>query len=450
MQTLVDRLRDAIRPTLTRGEDRAGLEKQAVSPCHVASGVGVAADVLGGEWCTLRGQTFLTVERYYSGGHRHGGMSILDALPPDSGVWSGLPLLVGRSPAVQMAPDGSRRLLFIDLETTGLAGGAGTYAFLVGLAWFEGSGLRVRQFFLSSFGAERAVLEAVAACVADAAAIVTFNGRSFDVPLIDTRFALHRLPTPFATVPHVDMLHPARRFWRQFDASRDVAGDNESVKGGGGCRLTDLERSVCGHERDDDVPGFEIPSRYFHYVRSGDARPLEGVLEHNRVDLISLALLTARAAQLLEDGPAEASTAREALGMGLVYESAGRMLEARAAFARAAGLDASAPDADVVTRAEALRAFAALARRERRFDDAACAWQQALDLADCPPQIARDAAEALAVHHEHRARDLDSARRFAVLSMQYRTTAVRVKATRHRLARLEKKLGRESSADALF
>src|SRR3954466_6994962 len=121
------------------------------------------------------------------------------------------------------------------------------------------------------------------------------------------------------------MLHPARRLWR----TEDAVGDGE-----GSCRLSALERTLCGHDRDGDVPGFEIPSRYFHYVRTGDARPLEAVLEHNRLDLLSLACLAARAAQLLEDGPDAAATAREALGLAQLYERGGMVGEAVESYRR--------------------------------------------------------------------------------------------------------------------
>src|SRR5205085_7085071 len=107
-----------------------------------------------------------------------------------------------------------------------------------------------------------------------------------------------------------------------------------------GVRLTTVERTLCGHRRDGDVPGFEIPARYFHFVRTGEARQLEAVLEHNRLDLISLAVLTSRAAQLLEDGPVSSRAARGARGLGQIYARAGLPDEARAAFTRATGLAA--------------------------------------------------------------------------------------------------------------
>lgn len=390
-----------------------------------------AADILDGEWRELRGHQFLVIDRTFSPGHRHGDVVVADTLPPDDGSWPGFRLL---NTAPSSAPhDG--RMLFVDLETTGLAGGAGTYAFLVGCAWYQDSGLRVRQFFLSDFGAERVLLEAVAEVAAQYGAVVTFNGKSFDLPLIETRFLMHRLQTPFAGIPHVDMLHPARRLWRQDEGSEP------------GCRLAALEQTLCGFVREGDVPGFEIPDRYFRYVRTGDARPLAGVLEHNRLDLLSLALLTARAAQLVEDGPPAVRTAREAVGLGRLYQLGGRVDEARRCFALACGLDESAPGVPLPAggdgaelRADALSSFARLSRRARFFDDAAAAWACLLTLPGCPDAILREAAEALAVHHEHRRRDPLSARGFALQSLQLPLSASRREALHHRVARLDRKL----------
>jgi len=331
------------------------------------------------------------------------------------------------------------RLLFVDLETTGLAGGAGTYAFLVGCGWFEGATFRVRQFFLSSYAAERGLLEDVADMIDASGALVTYNGKTFDVPLIDTRFLFHRLVARHSGLPHLDMLHPARRLWRSQGRAHFSIGARERQAP---CRLTLVEQAVLGHVREGDVPGSEVPSRYFHYVRTGDASPLDGVLEHNRLDLLALAMLTAKAAQLLEEGAAGARTPREALGLGRLYERGGMTGEARACFARAAGADLTvgAP-VDSLTVAEALRAYGLLCRRERRYADAADAWRRILALHGCPAHIAQEAAEALAVHHEHRIRDLRAARRFAMHALEFRASTTRVQAMQRRLARIDRKLG---------
>jgi uncharacterized protein YprB with RNaseH-like and TPR domain len=391
------------------------------------------ADTLGGEWCELRGERFLVIDRKYPPGHRHGHVAVADTLPPENGWWSRLPLL--NNPTTSVPRPG--RMLFVDLETTGLAGGAGTYAFLVGCAWYQDGSLRTRQFFLSNFAAERVLLEAVADIADTSGVVVTYNGKSFDLPLIETRFLLHRLETPFAGVPHVDMLHPARRLWRPAeDEDEENVGRPLTGRQSGACRLSTLEQTLCGHTREGDVPGFEIPSRYFHFVRTGDARGLAAVMEHNRLDLLSLAMLAAHASQLLDDGPAAARTSREALGMGGLYERAAMGVEARASYLRAA----EHRDTDTSTSADAWRAYAVLSRRERRFEDAANGWRRILELPRCSPAIVREASEALAVHHEHRLRDLQAARSFARQSLTLQATPSRRQATQHRLARLDRKL----------
>jgi hypothetical protein len=400
---LTERLRSVVRP---------GGPAAHGNPCPPDPAS--TADVLGGEWRHWQGHRFLVIDRRYPPGHRHGRLAVADTAPDARGAWPSLSVL-------DAAAADRRPVLFMDLETTGLSGGAGTYAFLVGCGWFEGAAFRVRQFLLTAYAAERGLLEAVRETAAGVGAIATYNGKTFDLPVIDTRCGLHRMPALFDGLPHVDVLHPARHLWRE------GAADS--------CRLAAVEAAVLGHVRDDDVPGFEIPSRYFHYVRSGDARPLGAVLEHNRLDLLSLAMLTARLARLLEEGAAAAADAREALGLGRLYRRAGRLAAARACFARAAGADA-----DAVTRAEALHAYAVLCRRAREHDEAAGAWRRLLELPACSPRAAWDAREALAVHCEHRLRDLRAARELAVASLQSAASAVRARATRHRVARLDRKL----------
>ena len=460
MPSLKDRLRDVVKPGPRVSADEAVApnddvrESWSSEPDDDVRGRGSfdsphdrtshdPAEVLGGAWQETAGHRYVVVERRYPPGHRHGDVTVADGLPPSAGAWPALDLLA-RTPC----RDG---LLFIDLETTGLAGGAGTYAFLVGCAWFDGGSFRVRQYLMSNPMVEKSMLAAIAELAGAAGTVVTYNGKTFDLPLIETRYLFHRLETPFAGLPHVDMLHPARRLWRGHGA--DGADDAATMFDAGGCRLSTLERVLCGFEREGDVPGFEIPNRYFRYVRTGDARPLEGVLEHNRLDLLSLALLTARAAQLVEEGPPAVRTAREAVGLGRLYQLAGRVDEARRCFSLACGIDANEPsvllppggDGDQL-RAEALSSFARLSRRARCFDDAAAAWASLLMLSGCAPALLREATEALAVHHEHRRRDPLSARGFALQSLQLPLTASRREALHHRVARLERKLAAPAPA----
>ena len=414
MSSLADRLRGVLGPPKggpydpdrrADDDDRRGRLQSAHTD---------AAEILGGEWCESRGRKFLVIDRKFAPGYRHGRMCVADCLPP----WPRFELLANaQGRPGPSGPGETGKLLFLDLETTGIAGGAGTYAFLVGCGWFDGGTFRLRQFFLADFAAERALLESVMQLAGDVSCVVTYNGKTFDLPLMETRFALQRMETPFAEVAHVDLLHPARRMWREDDVE---------------CRLTYLEQALCGHERERDVPGFEIPSRYFHYVRSGDARPLQAVLEHNRLDIVSLAMLTARASQLLDEGPSAATTPREAFGMGCLYERAGLLEEALASFRRARTV-------------EGVRASAVLLRRLRRYEEAAAAWRELLASRNCPPGCVREATEALAVHHEHRVRDLDAARTFALQALRLRGTPARQQAVQYRLARLDRKLASHAS-----
>src|SRR5262249_30837505 len=178
--------------------------------------------------------------------------------------------------------------VFLDTETTGLSGGTGTYVFLVGLAtWSTARTLTVTQYFLGDLGAEAAFLHAVEAAVSPARELVTFNGRTFDLPLLETRYLLARSRWWGADLPHQDVYPVARALWRERAAD---------------CRLSTLEGTLLGLDRGDDLPGALVPQVYFRYLRSGDTGSLPRVFRHNRWDLVALAGLHARVAALLE-GP---------------------------------------------------------------------------------------------------------------------------------------------------
>jgi tetratricopeptide (TPR) repeat protein len=322
--------------------------------------------------------------------------------------------------------------VFFDLETTGLSGGAGTVAFLAGCGTFDAGAFRTRQFFLQGFAAERALLHAVAEVLGDAAFLVTYNGRTFDMPVMEMRWLFHRM-MPLDAVPHVDMLPPARRLWREA-----VDGPDRS------CRLVALEEALLGFIRVDDVPGWEIPYRYFEYVRKGDPAPLEPVLRHNRLDLVSLALLTARAQRLVREGHTAGRDARECVALGRLYTRAGRVAQARASFEAAA--DHAIGDRS--SREDGLRELALLCRRQRQYADAARAWNRLLSLGHGRSPRGREAVAALAVHHEHRDRDLESARRYALRALQSEADPTKREAVRHRLARIERKLGQRPNETA--
>jgi uncharacterized protein len=292
---------------------------------------------------------------------------------------------------------------------------------------------------MTDYAGEHQMLHAVSAELGRAGTLVTFNGKSFDAPMLETRYLFHRLQSPCVARPHVDLLHLARRFWGQ---------DSEE-----GSSLSVLERQVLGVQRTGDVPGFEIPARYFQFIRSGEARPLISILNHNRMDLLSLAGLTARVFHLVQAGPHEAQHPREALALGRVYRNAGLDERAEQAFERAVALSGPGgvrpPVGGFVAprtigllrqRLEALRALAMGARRQRRYEAAAARWREVLDVPGCPGHLAREATRALAIHHEHRAHDLTTAKVFALKGLELEAEAAWGDAARHRLARIERKI----------
>jgi uncharacterized protein YprB with RNaseH-like and TPR domain len=321
------------------------------------------AELLGGRPLENAYGAVLTVDRRYEADRWHGEEQIGDCEIED---FDALRTLDPRFRST-WNPSGSREPgagsqsvspLFFDLETTGLSGGAGTVAFLVGCAWFDCGALQVRQFVLTSLAAERALLEALRAQIDAAPFVASYNGRTFDAPLMDVRWAFHRLASPFETKPHFDMLPPARRLWKH--RGERPGGSLQQFGERTGCSLMAFERQLLRFNRVGDVPGMEIPSRYFHFLRTGDASGLECVLEHNRLDLVSLAVLTARAARLVRGGHAACADAREALALGRIYEQTSGLFDARACYTRAAD------EGDRATRADALARLAVSFRKERR------------------------------------------------------------------------------------
>jgi hypothetical protein len=180
-----------------------------------------------------------------------------------------------------------RRAVYLDTETTGLSGGAGTVAFLVGLGWWDDEGYVLEQLLVRALGEEAPMLARVSERLAGASMIVTFNGKSFDMPLLRTRFVMARMDSP-VTPPHLDLLHVARRVHRE--------------RAGLGCRLVTIERDVLGFVRHDDVESGDVSACYLHFLRTGDARALLGVIEHNAWDVVAMAALVGLYGQPLEGG----------------------------------------------------------------------------------------------------------------------------------------------------
>jgi uncharacterized protein YprB with RNaseH-like and TPR domain len=425
-------LRSRLRAIVQEDRSRAASADAAGTPVreltYVPDGAGPSLDldaaalILGGEAHRTRSSGFVSIDTVHEA-HDHHGRRRLESyvIPPDA------PIRLF-DPRVRAESGWASRIVFFDIETTGLAGGAGTVAFLAGCGWFEDDGFRVRQFFLAGPAGESAMLDALGAVFDRATLLVTYNGRAFDVPTMDTRWAFHRRDSPAAELPHFDMLPPARRLWGGPRGARDASS----------CTLTSLERSVLGFHRLRDVAGFEIPARYFQFLRTGHPAVVAGVLEHNRHDVISLAALASHALQLAADGPDACREPCEQAGLGRLYERAGDA--ARAAYA----YELAARHADGELRAHVLARLAVLLRRAERHAEAAAAWEDVFESTwsrhgvDSP--LGWRAAEALAIHHEHRVRDLERARRYA--EALERTSRGRIAdGARYRLNRLRRKMG---------
>lgn len=425
MRDLGSRLREIVRRDHGGPASSPAREHTYVSETSGAAlAPDIAAAALGGVPDPKHPQC-IVIDRVWDDGHWHGRRQVGRFAPARD--WP----LATVEPRLKTLPAWAERVIFFDLETTGLSGGAGTLPFLAGLGWFEDGAFRVRQFFLAAASAERAMLDVIGRLFDDATLLVTFNGRSFDVPLMGMRWAFHRADDAASEMPHLDMLHVSRRLWGRREQADAV--DRAS------CTLSALEQTVLGFHRLGDVPGFEIPVRYFHFLRTGDASAIQGVLEHNRHDLLSLAGVMWRALALVQDGPSACRDEAEQMGLGRIYERAGdddRAIESFRSAARAA-------DRDV--RAHSLARLALLLGRKRRYAEAADAWRDLWDLSRAwpgmPPALSRRAAEALAVHHEHRVRDLPVARNYALeLNVHAQADGRRRENAAHRLNRIDKKL----------
>ncbi|MDR3355323.1 MAG: ribonuclease H-like domain-containing protein [Synergistaceae bacterium] len=198
------------------------------------------------------------------------------------------------------------KTVFLDLETTGLTGGTGIYAFLCGIGRVVGDEFRVMELFLEGPGKEASFLDAIGSAIPPGSCLVTFNGAAFDIPLLQTRHVLARSEPSWSGMPHVDMLHHARRLYRGYLDS---------------CSLSSLERNVLRVNRgSQDIPGSQIPLFYAQYLRSGDASRLRGVFYHNELDIVSLASLYCRIAHVLDGNSANG---RELLRAGDIWCSRG-------------------------------------------------------------------------------------------------------------------------------
>jgi uncharacterized protein YprB with RNaseH-like and TPR domain len=316
--------------------------------------VPVAPGVLSARPVETPHGTVYVREELLAADHRHGRVEVRGALAARGAEVAALALDEGLR-GVDL-----RGMLLLDTETTGLAGGTGTLPFVVGLGWFEGERLRIAQLLLKRPGEEGPMLRFIAERLAQASCVVTYNGKTFDWPLLKSRFVMNRQRVPDAP-PHLDLLHCARRVFRHRP---------------GGARLVQLEEDVLGHRRVGDIPGAEIPELYFRYLRTGQGGLLEPVLTHNAHDMVLLAAMLGELAR--QYGQSRAEDPRDGLGFASVAARAGET-ERALAFAQAAAMAGEGP-----LRAEALALAAEVWRRQGQVQSAVEALQRAVRLAPAP------------------------------------------------------------------
>jgi len=401
---------------------RLGLGKgpAALKPVEQRRPAQKVENLLPGRLLSVQDKTCFVTEQRFPLAHSH-GIRPLGAL-----------LDLSTQAAARMAQDSSlaqlsfRQLLFLDTETTGLSGGAGTIAFLVGIGYFDDSCFTVRQYFLRSPGDEPAMLADLAEQFAHRPGVVSFNGRSFDLPLLESRYILNRRPPPFLDAPHLDLLHPARRLWRD---SLDS------------CRLIALEEQVLGVRRDQtDVPGGVIPLIYRDYLRTGNAIEMPRIFYHNQVDVLSMVTLTTQLGRVFERPDAELERGQEWFSLARWYEALDLAAEAETAYRRA--IQSDLPQAAFQV---ALFRLGRLLKRAGRREATAVVWRQlaAVEMDDTQGHI------ELAKYNEWHTGDLEQAADWTrrALALVARWPQGLQKLARpeldHRLARLERKLGRD-------
>lgn len=367
-----------------------------------------------GREVTTAAGTHWEIEKLWPAHFRHGAADVgaLSELPQDL-----LEALVNE-PGVNVPVT---RWAFLDTETSGLSGGSGAFAFLVGVGAITAHGFELKQFFMRDHGEEPSLLTALSEHLSRFDLLVTYNGRAFDQPLLETRYRLSRIREPFPRLLHVDLLYSARRLWRLALES---------------CRLQELEQRILGVERHGDVAGGLIPNLYFQYLHSSDFRPLAPVISHNAIDILSLACLTAIVPTAFRD-PSRLTNGAEMVALARYFRNEGRLDEALALMR-----EALKRKLDEALLWETLWQAADLERKLCRHEAAVALWSE-LSTARNPRQA--EALERLAIHYERREKNPAMALEMTLAALAIAPT----ESLQNRADRLNKKAGGPKSGRLL-
>lgn len=339
------------------------------------------------------------MERHYPGHRQHGSA--------DVGALVELPATFLDALSERTVPSVSpTRWAFLDTETTGLAGGSGTYAFLIGVGRITEDGFRVRQFFLREYAEERSTLAALHQHLNQFDVLITYNGKSYDQPLLETRYQMTRQKPPFWRLGHLDLLHGARRLWK-------LRLEN--------CRLVQLEQQILGVLREGDLAGELIPYVYFDFLRSGDATRLVPIFHHNAMDILTLACLTAIVPAAFGATDCESlanlgvSHGADLAGLARWLLAGGEHEQALALFQRA--LKAGLSDSLL------FRTLWDIATIEKKLSRPDAALAIFVELAGCRNEFRVRALEELAKFYEHSEKNLVMALDFTYQALSFTATA---------------------------
>jgi len=309
------------------------------------------------------------------------------------------------------------KTVFLDTETTGLAGGAGTYIFLVGVGFFEGDQFCVRQYFMRDYNEERALLSAVNEQLSNFEAIVSYNGKTFDFPLIQSRFIMSGMKLNLEDPGHFDLLYPARRLWKRRLEN---------------CSLSTVERDILKVSRDDDVPGYLIPEIYFRYLRTKDARAIKKVFEHNLQDIISLVALVSRMCFLVEDPLNNTEYGMDIFSIGKMFDEERKYEQSTHYYTEALKHNLAEEEA-----LEILRLASFAYKRQGKWKEAEEIWKEIIERSR---EFIYYPYEELAKYYEHYLKDYQKAKMIAEEALNIEKNIFLREKLQYRLNRIKGKL----------
>ena len=384
-------MEESRKPSLSDKLKSLGVKVGAVDmPISKKKGATSIQDVLSGEFVPTRhGEAFIH-EEIYADDYRHGWAPLAVDVP--------LHMLATWAKDTRVREMSLEKFAFLDTETSGLSGGTGTYAFLVGAGRFEESAsgriFRLLQFFMRDPGEEPALLEALADFLAPCNGLVTYNGKSFDAPLLRTRYTLHNIPIPFEDYAHVDLLHLARRLWRDRLPSRTLKYIEENV--------------LSAPRSSEEVPGYEIPWLYFDYLRTGDVSEMKGIFYHNAMDIVALAAMFGLTASMLHDPFDERiQHGLDVIALAKLHEDLDQWDKAARLYEQ--GLEMALDEDDFW---KAVHRLSVLQKRRGDIKSAVGLWEQAAAQGHVYAHV------ELAKHYEHRQRDYSEAQNWVAKALE--------------------------------